>query len=448
MNTPNLSHVLVGGLGLTGQAVIKALQARNHQVLAVDDHPQSVQETARKLGVELIDSASATELKRALLGATSVVPSPGIPSHHLLYRLADNSNTQVLSELDLAAIWDDRPCVAVTGTNGKTTVTELTSQMFSASGMRAAAVGNTETPLVAAIDDKTNRYEIFVVEASSFRLDRVERFRAHAAAWLNLSPDHLDWHGDFDSYATAKSKIWETQHADDIAVAPHDDPALAPWTSNISAQLITFGLGEGDVHCTERELIAHGERVLKVSELRRSRPHDQLNACAAAALALSMNASIESVAEVLAQFDGLAHRLEFVATINGIHFFNDSKATTPHATVAAITGFEQAVLIAGGRNKNLDLFDLRRIAPKLAGVVAIGESAETLSQVFDGVVATTVAHSMQEAIESATEIAKVSGGDVVLSPACASFDWYQSYNERGDDFKQRVFSLEREQLQS
>ena len=192
MNTPNLSHVLVGGLGLTGQAVIKALQARNHQVLAVDDHPQSVQETARKLGVELIDSASATELKRALLGATSVVPSPGIPSHHLLYQLADNSNTQVLSELDLAAMWDDRPCVAVTGTNGKTTVTELTSQMFSASGMRAAAVGNTETPLVAAIDDKTNRYEIFVVEASSFRLDRVQRFRAHAAAWLNLSPDHLD----------------------------------------------------------------------------------------------------------------------------------------------------------------------------------------------------------------------------------------------------------------
>ena len=444
MSPPDLSSVLVAGLGITGQAVVKALKERNSEVHVVDDRPASVQSVAADLSVEVMDSTSKSELQRALSSVGSVVPSPGIPSHHLLYQLADKSDTQILSELDLAALWDDRPCVAVTGTNGKTTVTELTTQMLAASGMRAAAVGNTDTPFVAAIDDTDSKYEIFVVEASSFRLARVRRFRAKAAAWLNLSHDHLDWHGNFQAYASAKSKIWQTQNPDDIAVAPHDDDVMKPWMKHINSELLTFGLDKGDVHCTQRELIAHGERVLNVSELRRSRPHDRLNACAATALAVSMNASLQSVAEVLSNFEGLAHRLEFVATVNGVRFFNDSKATTPHATVAAVTGFDQVVLIVGGRNKDLDLSELREIAPRLVEVVAIGESAEVLTRVFEGVVPTVVAASMKEAVEYAARAAQKSGGDVVLSPACASFDWYRNYNERGDDFKQIVFSLERE----
>ena len=447
VNAPDLSRVLVAGLGVTGRAVVEALKARKSEVLAVDDQPTSVAAVAEELKVELLDSSSATELERAFSGITSVVPSPGIPCHHRLYRLADASGVEILSELDLAALWNDRPCAAVTGTNGKTTVTELTTRMLLASGMQAAAVGNTDTPFVSAIDDKETGYEVFVVEASSFRLDRVRRFRAKAAAWLNLAPDHLDWHENFQAYASAKSKIWETQHEGDIAVAPHDDVAVGPWTKHISSQLLTFGLGKGDVHCTDRELIAHGERIVKVSELRRSRPHDQLNACAATALALSMDASVQSVAEVLANFDGLAHRLEFVATADGVRFFDDSKATTPHATVAGMAGFDQAVLIAGGRNKGLDLLELRELAPRLAGVVVIGESAETLTHVFDGIVTTTLANSMEEAVKAATAIAQSSGGDVVLSPACASFDWYRDYNERGDDFQRFVRLLEQGQIQ-
>ena len=447
VNAPDLSRVLVAGLGVTGRAVVEALQARNSEVLAVDDQPTSVATVAQELRVELLDSSSATELERALSGVTSVVPSPGIPCHHLLYRLADASGVEILSELDLAALWNDRPCAAVTGTNGKTTVTELTTQMLLGSGMQAAAVGNTDIPFVSAIDDEEIRHEVFVVEASSFSLDRVCRFRAKAAAWLNLAPDHLDWHENFQAYATAKSKIWETQQEGDIAVAPHDDVAVGPWTNNIASQLLTFGLGQGDVHCTDSELIAHGERIVKISDLRRSRPHDQLNACAATALALSMGASVQSVAEVLANFDGLAHRLEFVATVDGVRFFDDSKATTPHATVAGMAGFDQAVLIAGGRNKGLDLVELKELAPRLAGVVVIGESAETLTHVFDGAVATTLADSMEEAVKVAASLAQSSGGDVVLSPACASFDWYRNYNERGDDFQRLVRLLEQGQIQ-
>ena len=448
VTVPDLSQVLVAGLGVTGKAVIEALKAHGHEVFAVDDRPTSVAAVAEKLGVQIFDSTSSTELERALSRATSVIPSPGIPGHHLLYQLADTSGTEILSELDLATLWNEHPCVAVTGTNGKTTVTELTTQMLLSSGMHAAAVGNTDTPFVAAVNDNENRYEVFVVEASSFGLDRVRRFRANAAAWLNLSHDHLDWHGNFHAYATAKSNIWKTQQAGDIAIAPHDDAAVGVWTKDIPAQLMTFGLGKGDVHCTERELIAHGERIVAISELRRSRPHDQLNACAAAALALSMNASPQSVAEVLANFDGLAHRLQFIATVNGVRYFDDSKATTPHATLAGMAGFDQAVLIAGGRNKDLDLFELRRIAPMLAGVVLIGESAKILAQVFDGIVMTTAADSMDAAVKLAASMALSAGGDVVLSPACASFDWYRNYKDRGDDFKRAVHLLEHEQIQS
>ena len=448
VTVPDLSQVLVAGLGVTGKAVIEALKAHGHEVFAVDDRPTSVAVVAEKLGVQIFDSSSSTELERALSRATSVIPSPGIPGHHLLYQLADTSGTEILSELDLATLWNEHPCVAVTGTNGKTTVTELTTQMLLSSGMHAAAVGNTDTPFVAAVNDNENRYEVFVVEASSFGLDRVRQFRANAAAWLNLSHDHLDWHGNFHAYATAKSNIWKTQQAGDIAIAPHDDAAVRAWTKDISSQLMTFGLGKGDVHCTERELIAHGERIVAISELRRSRPHDQLNACAAAALALSMNASPQSVAEVLANFDGLAHRLQFIATVNGVRYFDDSKATTPHATLAGMAGFDQAVLIAGGRNKDLDLFELRRIAPMLAGVVLIGESAKILAQVFDGIVMTTAADSMDAAVKLAASMALSAGGDVVLSPACASFDWYRNYKDRGDDFKRAVHLLEHEQIQS
>jgi UDP-N-acetylmuramoylalanine--D-glutamate ligase len=160
-----------------------------------------------------------------------------------------------------------------------------------------------------------------------------------------------------------------------------------------------------------------------------------------------MNASVQSVGEVLANFDGLAHRLEFVAQVNGVRFFDDSKATSPHATVAGMVGFDQAVLIAGGSNKGLDLFELRKVAPRLAGVVAIGETAETLTRVFDGIVTTIMADSMEEAVYLATSVAKSSGGDVVLSPACASFDWYRNYNERGDDFQRVVQLLGQGQIQ-
>ena len=440
----DLEKVVVGGLGVTGSAITAALTARGHDVVVLDDDPESVANIAERFEVELLDSKSESQIRGVISEATSVVPSPGIPRHHQLHVLADRAGVPVLSELDLASYFDDRPRLAVTGTNGKTTVTELTAQMLRTSDLRAVAVGNTEIPFISAIDDSA-KSEIFVVEASSFALDRTLLFRADAAAWLNLAPDHLDWHGSFDAYAAAKSKIWKHQGQNDLAIAPYDDEAIRPWMAEVEAQLMTFGLAAGDVHCTESELIAHGESIVSVSDMPLSRPHDRLNACAAAALALSAGVSTHAIAQVLSGFEGLAHRTEYVASVGGIRFFNDSKATTPHATIAALTGFQNAVLIVGGRNKGLDLSGLQELAPGLTGVVTIGESSSILTEVFGDLVPSFAAHSMEDAVTHALQFAGTSGADVVLSPACASFDWYSNYIERGDHFKSVVQQLHREE---
>ncbi len=444
MTNFDLRKVAVGGLGITGRAVTEALTARGYEVVAFDDNPDAVAAIAEQLEVELLDSTSDEQIREGIREATSLLPSPGMFPDHRLSLLAKEADVPSLSELDLGASFDDRPLVAVTGTNGKTTVTELTTRMLNEAQIKAAAVGNTEVPLVRAIDDPA-KYEVFVVEASSFSLQRTQLFRPTAAAWLNLAPDHLDWHGSFHSYALAKSKIWANQEETDFAVAPYADERVDPWLAGVTAQLVTFGLGAGDVHCTESELIAHGERVIAIKDMSLARPHDKLNACAAVALALAMGVSPYFIAEVLSSFEGLEHRMENVSGFGPIRFFNDSKATTPHATIAALNGFDNAVLIVGGRNKGLDLSALLEVVPALKGVVVIGESGSTLVDLFGQTVPSAMAYSMKDAVEKAVRFAEPSAADVVLSPACASFDWYANYIERGNDFKKVVHELKAEQ---
>ncbi len=437
----DLSSVAVGGLGLTGRALAEALLARGHHVIVADDQPEAIMEAASKLAIEVVDATSEEQLDEALSKVDLVVPSPGIPRYHNLLRMADKKGIAVLSELDVGAFWDHRPRAAVTGTNGKTTVTELTAQILNNSEIKAAAVGNTEVSFVAALADQFDENEVLVVEASSFALDRVQHFRAQSAAWLNLSPDHLDWHGDFESYALAKAKIFHGQSSDDFAIVPNELGPLASWLPKLEAQRVTFGLSAGDVHCTQSVLSAHGEKVIDLSDLPLARPHDLLNACASVALSLSMGASIHGARETLCDFQGLPHRMELVATSKKVRFFNDSKATTPHATVAGVGGLDAVVLIAGGRNKGLDLGELASLRSQLRAVVAIGDASEDVIEIFRGDLPVAIANSMEDAVSLAFDYAVRFRADVVLSPACASFDWYSNYVERGDEFKHIVGEL-------
>jgi UDP-N-acetylmuramoylalanine--D-glutamate ligase len=424
---------LVYGLGVTGAAVAEALVRHGEPLVAVDDRPSDTAVSlASELGVRLVAGPDAGALAELVGSAAAVVPAPGLPAQHPLFSLARDQGVPVLSEFDLAAKWDARPWLAITGTDGKTTVTELTRLMLEASGIAAAAVGNTEVPLVAAIEDPA--VDVFVVEASSFRLDHSLRFAPAVGTWLNFASDHLDNHPSLDAYEAAKARIWRDQDSSAVAVGNLDDPVVARHLSAAPARQVGFGTGpDADFRVADGALVGPEGELCRVAELRRSYPHDLLNALAAAATALNGRASVEGVRAALLAFGGLPHRVALVGEAGGVRYVDDSKATTPHAVLAAVAGFESVVLICGGRNKGLDLSVLATASDRLRSVVAIGEAADEVVAAFTGHVRVDVAGSMEQAVALAKAAAEP-GDTVLLSPGCASFDWYGSYGERGDDF--------------
>jgi UDP-N-acetylmuramoylalanine--D-glutamate ligase len=436
----DLSSVVVVGLGVTGRAVVRALRAHGVAVVAVDDHPSDeVRAAAASLGVELLEAPSDEDLASVLAGADALLPSPGVPDRHPAFVAADRAGVPVLSEFDLASRWDDRPVVAITGTDGKTTVTTMVTEMLAASGLRAVACGNTETPLVEAIADPDT--EVFVVEASSFRLGHSRRFRPDVAVWLNFAPDHLDVHDSLASYEAAKARIWsDLTEGAGLAVANAED-AVVLANRNPRIETLTFGPEGSDADATVADgslRLPDGTPILGVDELPRALPHDVANALAASVAAVAAGADVEGVRHVLRNFTGLPHRVQLVGEADGVRWYDDSKATTPHATLAAVSGFESVVLIAGGRNKGLDLGSLAAAVPPIRAVVAMGEAADEVAAAMAGhCEVTTVQTDMAEVVAEAARIARP--GDVVLlSPGCTSFDWFRSYSERGDVFAAQV----------
>ena len=427
-----LDSPLVVGLGATGAAMTAALGRRGIQVTVVDDRPDDrLRETADQLGVTLIEHPDEDTLRRVVAAATVVLPSPGVPDRHPVFAAATDVGVAVNSEFDLARRWDDRPIAAVTATNGKTTVTMLCEQILTAAGQRAIAAGNTDVPLVTAIDETDA--ECFVVEASSFRLGHTARWRPRVAAWLNFAPDHLDVHADLDAYERAKARIWRDRPP--VAVADLADPVVA---RHAPADAIV--LGQGDYRQEAGHLVVGGETSIDVGELWSPFPHDRTNALAAAALAISLGAEPDAVAVGLGRFHGLPHRVELVSERDGVRWYDDSKATTPHATRAAVCGFDSVVLIAGGRNKGVDLSELVADDRRVRAIVAIGEAGPDVEAAFAGRADVVRADSMTGAVETAADRARP-GDAVLLSPGCASFDWYSSYAERGEDFAAAVRAL-------
>ena len=441
-----MTEHLVLGLGVTGQAVLRALVAHGESAIVVDDAPTPAgRALADELGVPLVAAPTPDDLRALVARSEAVLPSPGVPDHHPVFAAARDAGVPVLSEFDLARRWDDRPLVAITGTDGKTTVTELVRSMFEADGRHAVAVGNTELPLVAAIDDPT--VDVFVVEASSFRLLHSHRFAPDVGTWLNVAPDHLDpggvgSHATMADYVAAKARIWSDQAPDQIAIGNADDPIVAAELARVRSRQVTFGLGPGADNRLEgdRLVLDTGDTLAEAPELHRAFPHDIANALAAAATLVHAGGSVAAARSALLAFRGLPHRVTLVGEAGGVRWYDDSKATAPHATRAALQAFGSVVLIAGGRNKGLDLTELADEVDHIRAVVAIGESAAEVAAAFDGRRPVRLASSMDDAVAEAASLAR--DGDVVLlSPACASFDWYSSYSERGDDFVRAVSSL-------
>jgi UDP-N-acetylmuramoylalanine--D-glutamate ligase len=429
--------VLVYGVGVTGAATINFLLRKNIEVIAADDHlNETKQLELQALGVQVVAHPSTQSLRDLVANSEYVAPAPGIPETHPVVLEALSQKKSLKTELDIAYEWESqrvggaRPMLAVTGTDGKTTTVMMAEAILQAAGRSPIACGNTEVPLVEALDMEVDS---FVVEASSFRLAFIESFRAEASAWLNFDSDHLDWHKSMKSYEEAKARLWRNVNAEDTAIGVAGEKTVMHHLQKAACRRRVVG-GSGDYQTIDGTLAGPQGIIIAESDLSRSLPHDVLNALVASALCIESGlATANNAADALSSFTAPHHRIEFIAENRGVRWFDDSKATSPHAVVTALRGFDSVVLIAGGRNKGLDLAQIGQESERIKAVVAIGESSELIAEIFSGIKPVVMAESMLIAVEQAARLA--SANDVVLlSPGCTSFDWYGGYAERGDHF--------------
>ena len=442
-----VSHesTLVFGLAIAGQAVARELVRRGESVVLADDAVSDLHQAfSKQIGMPLVALTSSSEIQQVLNSVARVAPAPGIPEGHPVIVAARELGVEICSELEIAyryerdAPSEPRPMVGITGTDGKTTTTMMTAAILESAGLRTMAVGNTDVPLISALNTDARA---FAVECSSFRLAHTQQFRMCASAWLNFAPDHLDWHPNLSDYFEAKAKMWAHCVEGDVAVAPFDDLRIIEAAQASNARVVTFGIAGGDYHSFDGWLCGPMGRIMPISEMGRSLPHDVSNALAATAVCLEAGlANVADVAFALQSFKNAPHRIQFVGEKGGVRWFNDSKATSPHAVSVALNSFENIVLIAGGKNKGLDLSALAEQPSRMRAVVAIGDASDEVAHAFTGVCEIKRATSMQEAVNMADSFAQ--DGDVVLlSPGCTSYDWYANYGQRGEDFMKCVGKL-------
>ena len=439
--------VLVIGLAATGQVVVEDVVARGVDVVVVEDRPggdgyDARARRARELGARVVEAPADADAAALVVGVDLVVPSPGVAPEHPVVLAALGHGIPVRSEIDVAmerlAARPGAPrVVAVTGTNGKTTVTSMVAAMGDAGRLRTTAVGNIGRPLLDAVDDDV---DLLVVEVSTFQLEfTTAAFAPEVAVLLNVGRDHIDWHGSVEAYARAKAKVFAHQRAEQVLVANVDDRTVRSLIDDAAARLVTCSRDDptATFHTRDAALVGPG---FEVALPRFRARHDVDNALAAAAAATYVGVAPADIESTLAGWTSLPHRMQLVATIAGVEFVDDSKATNAHATTSVLGGLHDVVLLAGGRDRSRDLEALRPYASRLRAVVAIGEAAPTIEAVLGDTVPVVHAASMHDAVRTAASHARP-GDTVLLSPACASLDWYANYAERGDDFAREVEKL-------
>jgi UDP-N-acetylmuramoylalanine--D-glutamate ligase len=433
--------VAVVGLAASGLAAVRALAAGGARVRVTEARPRpEVAEAATRaeaLGAEVRAGGHAPE---HLDGVDVVVTSPGVSEHADILRWAALRGVPVWSELEVGARVVRCPYVGITGTNGKTTTTEMLAAAMRHAGVDAIACGNIGYPFSAAASEG---HDALAVEASSFQLRFHYSFHPRVSVLLNVAVDHVDWHGSADAYREAKRRIFELQDGDDVHVGNRDDERAASMSRSAPCRVVWFTLGspgDGEVGYEGPELVARlaGER--RLGRPAGDSPSHRADAAAAAAGALAFGVSPEAVAEAIQAFPPLPHRGQVVAEVEGVRFVDDSKATNPHAALATLRGFDRAVVICGGRSKGVDLSPLSAAIPGLVGAVVLGEAADELAEVFGGRIAVRRASSMEDAVAQAFALAS-RGIPVVLAPACSSWDMFRDYRERGQRFADAARAL-------
>ncbi len=432
---------LVAGLGKTGLSVARYLKATGADAIFYDSRSEPP-------GVDALDELWPDA--RLLLGSTTlpegvgrVIASPGIEDRHAILAAARKVGIEVVSDIEIFARAARAPFVAITGTNGKSTVTTLLYHMCVAGGRKTLAGGNLGEPALDLLGE--GKPDVYVLELSSFQLKRTANLPAAVSVLLNVSPDHLDWHGSFDDYAACKYRIFREARA---AVVDRSDARAVKAVSKIK-RVVSFGMDEPeDGHFgirveDGRRFLACGDTLLiATDEMALFGVHNQANALAALAAGELLGLGHAAMLEVLVEFPGLPHRMQFVMRRQDVNYVNDSKATNVAAATAAINSVEgDVVLIAGGDGKggNFEEF-ARAIEGKLAGAVLIGTDAEAIGEALDALTPRRFAGDMDDAVRQAAELA-APGTTVLLAPACASLDQYANYRARGDAFVDAVVGL-------
>jgi UDP-N-acetylmuramoylalanine--D-glutamate ligase len=434
--------MLVVGLGVTGVATARYLAERGVDVTVVDNRAVPPGLTELRSSHPDLNVILESEDPRCLEGVEQVILSPGLALDSPIALQATQLGIPVVGDIELFARAASAPVLAVTGSNGKSTVVTLLERMLSATGLDVAAGGNLGPPALQLLEETA---ELYLLEISSFQLETTESLVPEAAVVLNVTPDHLDRHGSLEEYAALKAKLLR---AAKCAVVNWDDPLVREMALD-HPRAIPFSLREAPAdgygiveHQGERWLAREREPLMPVAAMRMSGAHNEANALAALALASVLGRDLAPQLEALQGFAGLPHRCQWVGERDGVTFINDSKGTNVAASVAALEGLQGPfVLIAGGQSKGADFGPLATSARgKLVGAVLIGEAAEKLKTMLSPVCPARVAGDMDSAVELAVEYAS-KGSTVLLSPACASLDMFVDYADRGDSFIAAVQGL-------
>lgn len=441
-------RVLVIGLARTGVATALFCAKRNAIVTATETRAESeLGDAAQKLREAGITLELGGHVEKTYLAQDLIIPSPGVPADDALLSKARSKGITIWSEMELAYRFLEGELIGITGSNGKTTTTTLVHHILKESGKKTILAGNVGTPLIACVEEMKPD-TVSVVELSSFQLELTDKFRPNIGVFLNLTPDHLDRHKTLAAYSAAKARIFAKQTELDAAVLNADDEptvALAPKKPQVFWFSRKKAVPQGAcVHGEDIVILHHGkeELLMKAAEIPLPGAHNLENVLAAAMAARLADVNAALIGKAVKSFKAVEHRLEFVAEIGGVRYYNDSKATNVDATLKALDAFPGRILIVlGGKDKGSDYTVLQKpLREKAILALLIGAAADKIENQITGSVAIERAVTLEHAVELASQVAKA--GDVVLlAPACASFDQFQSYEHRGRVFKELVREL-------
>ncbi len=435
--------ILMVGVGKTGFETVKFLLGKGAQIRVSDIAPlEKLPGEIIELGKKGVGIEAGFHRKESFLWADTVVLSPGVPFGIPPVQEALTQGVEVIGEIELASYFIKTPVVAVTGSNGKTTTCELIAAILAKGGKKVFLGGNIGTPLIK-LAERDQGYDFIVLELSSFQIQGIKQFKPYIAAILNLSPNHLDHHTDFQEYVQSKMRLFLNQDGSDWAIYNADDELIVEYLPTLRSKKIPFGRDpmENGVFYDGRS-VRLGEDSYDLSNMKLLGAHNIENAMAAIAVSRIAGCRPAQIEKEISEFNPLPHRIEFVRLFKGARFYNDSKSTSPGATVRALECFRSPIiLISGGKDKGLN-FDILKdeIRAKVKQLVLFGESRFRMQRQLGSYSDTSLASSLEEALDTA--VGSISGDDTVLfSPACSSFDMYSSYEERGRVFKELVQRL-------